>query len=167
MTERVGPTASGSIRKSGGDAASADSVAQALRFTAHRCEIIDGGLRVMSGTGKTREVHWSEMGRLVVRQLPPDPPWDAALLLDIVALMDGARWEPVRIFVTTFVNYGALPGGASTSRLENIRNLARLLREKNPGLALDPETTAFLEGPAPPARFPNMTQFAAYDSHYK
>ncbi len=141
--------------------------AQALRFTAHKCELFDGGLRVTSSQGKTRDVRWSEVGRLVVRQLPPDPPWNSSVLLDIVALMDGVRWEPVRVFVTTFVNYGALPEGASTSRLENIRNLARHLRSQNPAVALDPETTTFLEGNAPPARFANMTQFAEYDGNYR
>ncbi len=88
------------------------------------------------------------------------------MLLDVVALVDNARWEPVRVFATTFVNYAALPGGASTSRLENVRKLTRLLREKNPAVALDPATTAFLDGPAPPARFADLTQFAEYDSNY-
>src|SRR5262245_48003697 len=139
----------------------------ALRFTAHKCEISDEGLRVTSGQGRTREVPWNEIGRLVVRQLPPDPPWDAGVLLDVVALADGVRWEPVRIFVTTFVNYGVLPGGSSTSRLENIRNLGRLLREKNPAVDVDPDTTAFLDGPAPPGRFANIPQFTEYDGHYR
>ncbi len=139
----------------------------ALRFTAHKCEIFDGGLRVTSAQGRTREVQWKEIGRLVVRQLPPDPPWDAAVLLDVVALADGVRWEPVRVFVTTFVNYGVLPGGSSTSRLDNIRRLARLLREMNPAVDVDPDTTAFLDGPAPPARFANMPQFEQYDRGYQ
>ena len=138
-----------------------------LRFTAHKCEISDGGLRVTSAQGRTREVRWSEIGRLVVRQLPPDPPWDAAVLLDVVALAEGVRWEPVRIFVTTFVNYGVLPGGSSTSRLENIRNLGRLLRDKNPTVDVDPNTTAFLDGTAPPGRFPNIAQFEQYDAGYQ
>ena len=141
--------------------------AEALRFTAHRCEIFDGGLRVTSAAGKTRDVRWEEMGRLVVRQLPPDPPWSSSVLLDVVALVDGARWEPVRIFVTTFVNYAALPEGASTSRLENIRNLARFLRAQNPAVDLDPETATFIDGPSPPSRFGNIAQFVEYDSHYR
>ena len=141
--------------------------AQALRFTADKCEIFDGGLRVTFAPGKMRDVRWTDVGRVVVRQLPPDPPWNAVVLLDVVALVDGARWEPVRIFATTFVNYAALPEGASTSRLENVRNLARFLRDRNPAVALDPETTAFMDGTGVPARFGNMTQFAEYDSGYR
>jgi hypothetical protein len=167
MTERVGAAPSGSIRRPAAGAATTESVAQALRFTAQKCEIVESGLRVTVTPGKTRDVRWGDIGRLVVRQLPPDPPWNASVLLDVIALVDGARWEPVRVFVTTIVNYAALPEGASTSRLDNIRNLTRLLRARNPAVACDPETTAFLDGPAPPARFTSMTQFAEYDSHYR
>jgi hypothetical protein len=140
--------------------------ALALRFTAYKCEVTDAGLHVTQPTGEARDVRWSEVGRLVVRQLPPAPPWGGAVLLDVVALVEGARWEPVRIFATTFVNYEALPGDPSSSELENVRNLARHLRDQNPGVALDPQTTAFLDGSAAPARFGNMTQFAEYDSNY-
>jgi hypothetical protein len=141
--------------------------ALALRFTAYKCEVTDEGLHVTQHIGATRDVRWSEVGRLVVRQLPPGPPWGGAILLDVVTLVGGTRWEPVRIFDTTFVNYEALPGGASASEPDNLRNFARHLRDRNPGAALDPETTAFLEGSGAPARFANMTQFAEYDSYYR
>lgn len=143
------------------------SFALALRFTAYKCEISDASLHVTQPTGESRDVLWSEIGRLVVRQLPPGPPWGGALLLDVVTLVDGARWEPVRVFATTFVNYDALPGGASGSELENVRNFARYLRDRNPAVALDPETAAFLDGPSAPARFANMTQFTEYDTNYR
>ena len=143
------------------------SFALALRFTAYKCEVTDAGLHVTRHTGETFEVRWSDVGRVVVRQLPPIPPWGGAILLDVVALLGGTRWEPVRIFASTFVNYDALPGGASASEPDNVRNFARHLRDRNPGAALDPETTAFVEGSGAPARFGNMTQFAEYDSHYR
>lgn len=166
MTERMGAATSGRRVSLGQGQPSTETVAQALRFTAHKCEIHEGGLRVTLGPGKTpREVAWTDVGRLVVRQLPPDPPWNATVLLDIVVLVDGTRWEPIRVYATTFVNYGVLPGGSSTARLENIRKLTGHLKEKNPAVALDPETTSFLEGTVP-TRFANMTQFAEYDSHY-
>jgi hypothetical protein len=167
MTERVGSAPSAASSGVAGAKTSMENVAQALRFTAHKCEITDAGLRVTFGPGRApREVAWADIGRLVVRQLPPDQPWNAAVLLDIVALLDGTKWEPIRVFATTFVNYGVLPGGASTSRLENIRKLTRHLRDKNPAAQVDPETTTFMEGTAVPSRFANMTQFAEYDSHY-
>jgi hypothetical protein len=105
------------------------------------------------------------VGRIVARQLPPDPPWDAGLLLDVVAYLDG-RWEPLRVFTTTLVNFGALEGGASTSRLDNLRRLARHVREHQPALALDEDTLAFVEGRKPPARLLSTTQLAEYDAVY-
>jgi hypothetical protein len=166
MTERLGTVPAAAARGVAGGKPTMENVAQALRFTAHKCEITDAGLKVTFGPGRTREVAWADIGRLVVRQLPPDQPWNAAVLLDIVALLDGTKWEPIRVFATTFVNYGVLPGGASTSRLENIRNFTKHLRDRNPAAQLDPETTTFVEGTAVPSRFANMTQFAEYDSHY-
>jgi hypothetical protein len=72
----------------------------------------------------------------------------------------------LRIFSTTIVNYGAIPGGASTSRLENTRRLAAHIAAQSPSLALDPETAAFIKEGKPPARFVNMTHFTEYDVRY-
>ncbi len=101
----------------------------------------------------------------MARQLPPDPPWDAGLLVDLVAHIDG-RWQPLRLFTTTLVNFAALGGTASTSRLENLRRLARHVREQHPAVALDDETLAFVDGTKAPARLVNMTQLVEYDAVY-
>jgi hypothetical protein len=143
---------------------SADEAAAALRFVARRCEIGPGGLRAFEANGKLRELAWSDFARIVVRALPPDPPWDGGLLLDLVAPLDG-RWQPVRVFGPTMVNYAALPGGAGGSRLDNLRRLATHVRERNPAAAVDEETAGFLSGGAAP-RFPDMTGFTEYDSIY-
>jgi hypothetical protein len=113
--------------------------------------------------GRSRDVAWSGIGRVVARQLPPDPPWDAGLLLDLVAWLDG-RWEPIRVFTTTIVKLAALEG-APTSRTDTLRRLVRHVRERHPAVAVDDETLAFAEG-RPPARFVSMTQLAEYDAGY-
>jgi hypothetical protein len=59
-----------------------------------------------------------------------------------------------------------LAGGASTSRLDNIRRFARHVRERNPAVAVDEETLAFLESEKAPARFVNTTQLVEYDAVY-
>jgi len=118
-----------------------------------------------AASGQGRDVPWADIGRIVVRQLPPDPPGDNGLILDLVAYV-GGRWEPVRVFGTTIVNYGALSGGASTSRLDNLRRFARHVRERHPAVAVDDETLGFLESQKAPARFVNMTQFTEYDALY-
>jgi hypothetical protein len=120
---------------------------------------------VTTREGRVREPAWDAIGRLVARQLPPDPPWDSGLLVDVVAHLDG-RWEPFRVFTTTLVNFGVLEGGASTSRMENLRRLVRHVRERNPSVALDDETRAFADGSAAPARFVSLTQLAEYDAGY-
>ena len=142
---------------------SVDSAAATLQFLVQRCEIGEAGLKVTTRDGRVREVAWSVIGRIVARQLPPDPPWDAGLLVDVLAYLDG-RWEPLRIFTTTLVNFGALGGEASTSRLENLRRLVRHLRDRQPAMAIDEDTLAFVEGTKAPARFVSMTQLVEYDA---
>jgi hypothetical protein len=168
MTERLNtgpaPTVLGRGPISMKGQASVDAAAAALRFLAHKVEILETGLRVTTREGHVREAPWSAIGRIVARQLPPDPPWEAGLLVDLVAFLDG-RWEPLRVFTTTLVNFAALEGGASTSRLDNVRRLMRHLRDRNPALALDDDTLAFADG-RPPARLVTLTQLAEYDAVY-
>jgi hypothetical protein len=145
---------------------STDAAASALRFVAFKCEITPKGLRVTSSRGAVREVAFGEIRSLLVRQLPPDPPWSSQLLLDAVPDGTNGAGEPIRILGTTVVNYHALPKGASTSRLENLRSFGSFLAAQNPSLSIDPETAHFLQGPKAPARFTTMVQFHEYDSRF-
>ena len=169
MTERVAAAPAATVVGRGPVAmkgkASPDAAKAGLRFLAHKCEIGEAGLRVTLPSGQKRDVTWTQIARVVVRQLPPDPPWDSAVILDLVSAADGQA-QPIRVFGTTVVNYTALAGGASTSRLENVRRLARHVRERHPQVQLDPETLEFLESQKAPARFVNMTQFVEYDARY-
>jgi hypothetical protein len=121
--------------------ASVDAAAAALRSLAQKCEIGEAGLRVTTREGRTREVAWSGIGRIVAGQLPPDPPWEAGLLLDIVAHLDG-RWEPLRLFTTTLVNFAALASADAGARRRHARARRR----------------------APPARLLSASQLAEYDA---
>jgi hypothetical protein len=144
-----------------------DSAATELRFVARKCEITPEGLRLTYPDGKSREARWAQLAGLVIRLLPPDPPWNAMPLVDaVVTGPTPGTWQVLRIFSTTIVNYGAIPGGASTSRLENTRRLAAHIAAQSPSLALDPETAAFIKEGKPPARFVNMTHFTEYDVRY-
>jgi hypothetical protein len=145
----------------------ADAAASGLRFVAHKCEITPAGLKVTYPNGRSRDVPYASIAALVVRLLPPDPPWNAQPLLDaVVRSPDDTAWQAVRVFSTTVVNTAALPGGGSTSRLENVRKLAAHLLARHPALSLDPETAAFVREGKPPARFVNTTHFAEYDQRY-
>jgi hypothetical protein len=72
---------------------------------------------------------------------------------------------PLRILAASRVNYAALPGGAAPIAIDNLRRLGRLVVERNPSVAMDPETRAFLEG-RPPQAFAGLNQFTAYDGKY-
>lgn len=144
--------------------AGVDAARKSLRFIAHKCEIGESGLRVTLPSGENRDIPFDQVTAIVARQLPPDPPWEGALLLDIVS-SKAASPEPVRIFGSTLVNYAAIPGG-NTNRLDNTRRLTAFLRDRCPGAALDAATEEFVRGPKVPQRFANMTQFIEYDSTY-
>lgn len=133
-----------------------------LRFAAHRCEIRAEGLKASYPDGTTRDVAWSEIATIAVRQLPPDPPWERTLLVDLAP----AGGPPVRILSTTFVNFAALPGGASATRLDNIRGLTRLVQERNPHTAIEEGTAPALRPGGTPLRLLSMNQFGEYDARY-
>jgi hypothetical protein len=145
----------------------ADAASSGLRFVARKCEVRPDGIGVSHADGTTRTVPYASVAAVVVRLLPPDPPWSSQPLLDaVVPSPDGASWQAVRVFSTTLVNSSALPGGASTSRLETLRRLLAHLVAQNPQTSLDPETADFLNQGKPPARFVNTTHFAEYDQRY-
>lgn len=144
--------------------AGVDAARKSLRFIAHKCEIGESGLRVTLPSGEARDVPFDQVTAIVARQLPPDPPWEGALILDIVPSKTTSP-EPVRIFGSTIVNYAAIPGG-NTNRLDNTRRLTAFLKDRCPGATLDAATEEFVRGPKVPQRFANMTQFIEYDANY-
>lgn len=142
-----------------------DAARKSLRFVAHCVEIGADSLRVVWASGATREIRYDQITAVVARQLPPDPPWEGAFIVDVVPTRDASP-EPVRIFGTTVVNYAAIPGGNSSSRLDNTRRLTAYLRERCVNASLDTATEEFVRGPKVPQRFANMTQFIEYDAAY-
>ena len=146
-------------------AAGVDAARKSLRFIAHRVELGADGFRAVWPTGAARDIRYDQVAAVVARQLPPDPPWEGALIVDVVPVKEASP-EPVRIFGTTVVNYAAIPGGSSSSRLDNTRRLTAYLRERCVNANLDAATEEFVRGPKVPQRFANMTQFIEYDAAY-
>ena len=164
-SSRIHPSGQRTVTRTKADV---DSAASGLRFVARRCEITPAGLKVSYPEGPGRDVGYAEIVSFVVRLLPPDPPWSSQPLCDaVVRSADNTSWETVRIFSTTVVNTAALPGGGSTSRLDNMRKLGTHLIAQNPTLSLDAETAAFVKEGKPPARFVNTNHFAEYDQRYR
>ena len=133
-----------------------------LRFVAPKLELEADGLCVVALDGSRRALGFGQIGALLVRRLPLEAPWKGGVLLELAAA-DGA---PLRVLPSTLANFATLPGGAAPSRLENIRRLARLIAERNPGTEIDPATRVFLEGKGVPSAFASAADFAAHDDRY-
>ena len=138
-----------------------------LRYVAYRCEIFQDHLKAVYQNASQKELKWFEVGAIVFRQFPFQPPWDGKLLLDIVPLnVAGEKIQPLRILSSTFINYGFLPQGQSASTKENMRRMANFILSQNRSIYVDPGTDSFIQAGQPPVRFLSMSQFTEYDSRY-
>jgi hypothetical protein len=144
----------------GGGESNVDA-AMKLRFATRECTLQADGLVAKLAEGGERRLVFGDVASLFVRQLPPDPPFERALFLDLVPTGE----PPIRLMAASRVNYAALPGGAAPTALENLRRLARTVVSANRGVQLDAETKAFVDG-KPPASFGGLGQFASYDARF-
>lgn len=138
-----------------------------IRFAAYRCEIAKDHFKAVYQNATQNELKWYEIGSLVIRQFPLQPPWEGKLLVDIVPIaVAGEKINPVRILSTTYVNYGFLPQGQSASTRENLRRFANFILSQNRSIFVDPGTDSFVHAGQPPVRFLSMAQFMEYDTRY-
>ena len=135
---------------------------QALRFAAFRAQPSEAGLRTTDKAGLPRDMEWTAVREIVVHQLPNDPPWSSAIVIDFVPA-DGSA--PMRLVTGSFIDWKALPGQATPSPAENVRRLCRYALERHPSIALDEATRRFVEG-APCRRLLGMEPFNQYDARY-
>lgn len=141
--------------------AAVDSTREHLRFVVRSCDISEAGLSLIMDDGTQRDVLFTEIESLIARRLPPDPPFEKTVFVDI--LLAGAS-APLRMLPSTRANYGFLPGSAMASK-ENMRRLAQYITGKGPA-SYEPESAEFFaEGKAPPL-FMAIKQFADYDAQY-
>ncbi len=141
-----------------------DTAATMLRFVASECTIGPDGLHVRAGHGGVDTVGWDEMTTLMVRKLPPDPPFEGKLFLDVLTQRDDAR-VPLRFMATTRANYAALPGGAGRTSMDNFRRLSRLILDRNRNVTFAADFGQFLDG-GNPRRFNSIKEFRGYDSRF-
>lgn len=145
--------------------AAADAAREALRFVARSVTLLDGGMTVIDGRGRQRDVLWSGVERVSVRQLPADPPFSRTVLMDLLpARLAAAPVPPVRILPTTQVNYAFLPGSGVTS-IESFRRLGGFVAGLKPGVLEAESEGFFLDGQAPPA-LATIKQLQEYDARY-
>jgi hypothetical protein len=135
---------------------------EALRFTAARAQPSETGLRVADRAGAVRELAWAQVRDITVIQLPSEPPWQSAIVVDF-APTEGII--PIRLVTGSFIDWKALPGEATSAPMENVRRLCRYALERNPQITLEETTQRFIEG-APCRRLLGMRHFAEYDARY-
>ena len=145
--------------------AAVDSVRSTLRYVARSIELIPGtGMSVVLENGGVRDLLWSQVGRVVARRLPNDPPYEKTLVVDIVPLTPPI--QPVRLLPSTQANYSALAGGAALNSTENLRKLGQDIAAAKPGV-IEPHSEAFFSEQKQAPQFQAIKQFADYDAQYR
>ena len=76
-----------------------------------RGRIDPGGLTVTTVAGDQRTVAWSDFAAVVVRRLPPDPPFSKLLLIDLST----TTGSPIRLLPSSRIDWRQLPGGAAAT----------------------------------------------------
>jgi hypothetical protein len=142
-------------------------LATRLRFSAAQCSFDASGLRARTSDGKPLVLPWSDLSEVRARILPPDRPWDSALIVDFVpASRDGQPAAPIRLLPLTGMTFRTLPGTPASSRRENVRRLVLFALSQNPAAIVEPESVPFVREGKDCPRFLSMVQFGEYDARY-
>jgi len=157
--DSTGTTKTGRVTPAG--PAAVDALREALRFVVNEGAIGAVGLDVRLDRGGYRTVRWSEIRCVVARRLPPDPPYEKAIFVDLIT--DAG---PLRLLPSSRLDYHALPGGAAPNSRENLRRLVALAHQHNPRLVLDAQSADFFRGGREPPMFTALKKFAEYDTQY-
>lgn len=131
-----------------------------LRFVVKTGTLVEGGLTVELASGARRTIAWTDVTEVVVRRLPPDPPFEKTAICDLVT---GAG--PLRLLPTSRIDFASLPRGAAPSTKENWRRLVEVARAANPAIAIERESAAFFAGGEAPI-VAAIKRFAEYDRRY-
>ena len=142
-------------------------LAMRLRFSAALCTFDASGLRARTPGGKPLILLWSELAEVRARILPPDRPWDSALIVDFVpAARQGQPVAPIRLLPLTGMTFLALPGTPAASRRENIRRLVLFALSQNPAATIEADSLPFVQQGTDCPRLHSMVQFSEYDARY-
>jgi hypothetical protein len=141
----------------------ADKSREILRFAAKSVVFAPDGVTAVLESGLQRTLRWADLERVVVRQLPPDRPFEKLIFVDLVPRPPQTR--PVRLLPSTTANWAAIPGPAGVSSKENMRRLGAWIAALEPA-AVEPESAAFFVGGSAPPPLRSVKQFLEYDARY-
>jgi hypothetical protein len=144
-----------------------DQMVHMFRFVADKGIITQEGICVQPGSKDEKKLTWNQIKRIVIRKLPPFPPYDGKILFDIIPEPDaGGKTIPMRIMPTTRLDYSAMPLGPGQTSMDSFRNLAQFIVFQNPTVEIDPSLKSFILGISPPDKFHNIKEFQQYDEHF-
>jgi hypothetical protein len=139
-----------------------DAARQSLRFVVAEATVGDTGITVTLEDHRKLELAWRVFTRASARQLPPGPPFDKLIVVDL-ATLGGA---PLRFLPSSRVNYADLPGGAAPNSRENLRRLVAHVKTQQPTFGVEHESAEFFAGGREPPAFAALKQFVTYDEQY-
>jgi hypothetical protein len=140
-----------------------DAARMALRFVVAEATIGDAGLVVTLEDHRKLDLPWKAFTRAAARLLPPDPPFNKLIVVDLCTV----GGQPLRFLPSTRVNYAALPGGAAPNSRENLRRLVAHVKSKQPTFGVEHDSAAFFAGSREPPACATLKQFVAYDEQYQ
>ncbi len=159
----AGPDASAHPTPAPASARTPSPSSSGLRFVARSIEISSVGMTAILEDSGQVDLLWSQVGRVIARRPPPDPPYAKGLFVDIVPAASGSR--PIRIVSTTRANWADLPGGAAVRSQDNLRALGVLIEDHRRG-AIEPNSAGFFRQNQRAPAFPAPRQLAEYDAQY-
>jgi len=139
-----------------------DAARQTLRFVVADAAIGPDGLVVTLEDHRKIDLPWRVFTGAAARQLPPGPPFDKLIVVDL-GTIGGA---PLRFLPSTRVNYAELPGGAAPNSRENLRRLVAHVKTQQPTFGVEHDSAAFFAGGREPPALMSLKQFMTYDEQY-
>jgi hypothetical protein len=139
-----------------------DAARMALRFVVADATIGETGLVITLEDHRKLELPWKAFTRAAARLLPPDPPFNKLIVVDLCTV----GGQPIRFLPSTRVNYAALPDGAAPGSRENLRRLVAHVKARQPTFGVEHDSAAFFAGGREPPACPTLKQFVAYDEQY-
>jgi hypothetical protein len=156
------PTQGNKVASRGSSKAAVDAMRETLRFVVDTGSFDAHAIHVRTTDGDERTIPWIDLDKVVARRLPPDPPFEKTLLVDLVP-RDG---KPLRLLQSTRLDWRSLPGGAATTARENLRRLVAHAQACHPALVIDPASEPFVLRGAEPPQLGSARLVAEYDAAY-
>jgi hypothetical protein len=112
-----------------------------LKFVVRTVDVDDGGV-----TTGGRRIEWRDVAKLRARRMPPDPPFDKALIVDIVP----RSGEPIRLLTSSLIDTTRASFPKQMIAKDTFRRILAAARTGCPGVDVDDGTAAFIAGDEAP-----------------